>query len=77
MPSSSLTTYQDCKVVNSTGRPPPTKKSRHIQPTFEITVPFTLTNNNIHYDAYIHGPPTKHARPHSKSVLEKVTVKKI
>ena len=74
MPSSSQTTHQACKVASSAGRPPPTKVSRHIQPTFGITVPFTLTNTNIHHDAFIHGSPTKRDRPNSETVLEKVTI---
>ena len=74
MPSSSQTTHLDCKVASSAGRPQPTKVFRHIQPTFEITVLFTLTNTNIHHDAFIHGYPTKRDRPNSETVLEKVTI---
>ena len=76
IPSSSLTTHQDCKVASLAGRSPPIKVSRHIQPTFEITVPFILTNNNIRYDAYNPGSPTKRDRPNSEMVLEKVTINK-
>ena len=37
-------------------------------------VPFTLTNNNIHHDVFIHGSPTKRDRPNSETVLEKVNI---
>ena len=74
MPSLSQTTHQDCKVASSAKRPPPKQFSRHIQPTFEIIVPFTLSNTNIHHDALNNGSLTKHDRSDSDTVLEKLNI---
>ena len=61
-------------MASSAERPPLKQFSRHIQPTFEIIVPFTLTNTNIHHDALNNGSPTKHDRPDSDTVLEKINI---
>ena len=75
-PSSSLNKFQDCKGASTIWRSTPTKISCHIQPTFEINVPSSLTNTNLHYDDYIHGSPTKRVRSNSETVLEKANINK-